>query len=209
MRDVVAFRARKRVHLPHWDVPGGTYFITYGLRDALPALVVERLRQQRRDLEYAIARDAAGPTVGERWRIERTMIVEAEKHLDRSEGNCWLRHPALAAVVAETFQLFDGARYQLLAWVVMPNHVHTVVRLLSGWTIDRVLHSWKSYTSKKCNGALGRTGPFWQEEYFDRSIRDRKHLERTMTYVERNPIKAGLNAWPWVNVRWDRLECDI
>jgi REP element-mobilizing transposase RayT len=209
MRDPAAFHARKRVHLPHWDVPGGTYFVTYCLCDALPGVVVERLRQQRAELERAIARDAAGPTFSEHWRIERSLVVEAEKHLDRGEGVCWLRDPDLARITAETFQVFDRKRYDLLAWVVMPNHVHVVVRLFSDWTIDRVVHSWKSYTSHECNRRLGRRGHFWQEDYFDRSIRDRAHLERAMTYVARNPVKAGLKDWPWMQVSWDRVDGEV
>jgi REP element-mobilizing transposase RayT len=206
MQDTSVFRSRKRSRLPHWDVPDGTYFVTYCLHDALPRAFIERLRQRREDLERAIEKGVAGPTVMDRWQGERALVMEAEKHLDRSDGICWLRQPAPAEIAANALRFFDRERYDLLAWVVMPNHVHAVARLFSGITIDRVIHSWKSYTAKECNRLVGRGGRFWQEDYFDRSIRDREHLERAMTYVGRNPIKAGLADWPWVQVNWDRVD---
>jgi REP element-mobilizing transposase RayT len=71
---------------------------------------------------------------------------------------------------------FDGQRYRLLAWVVMPNHVHVLIETMTGHTLAAVLHSWKSYTAKEANRLLGRTGDFWQPEYFDRFIRDDRHF---------------------------------
>ena len=102
-------------------------------------------------------------------------------------------------MVEENWLHFDGQHYRLLAWVVMPNHVHALLEIGSGYRLDRIVHSWKSYTAKKANRLLARTGSFWAPEYFDRFMRDDEHLARTTAYIEGNPVKAGLceNATDW------------
>jgi len=79
----------------------------------------------------------------------------------------------------------------------MPNHVHVILRLPEDAELGKILHSWKSFTAKEANHVLGRTGPFWQREYYDHLVRDGK-LERFIRYVVQNPVKAGLHDWPWV-----------
>ena len=80
----------------------------------------------------------------------------------------------------------------------MPNHVHLVLRLLPGWSLDKVSHSLKSFTAKEANQLLRRNGRFWQREYYDHIIRDEKEYERLVEYVLGNPTAAGLDDWPWV-----------
>jgi len=87
----------------------------------------------------------------------------------------------------------------------MPNHVHVVVEPIEGHGLGGIVHSWKSFSAKEANRTLGRIGPFWHKDYFDRFIRDEGHLGRTVEYVENNPVKAGLAAtaadWPWSSCR--------
>ncbi len=96
---------------------------------------------------------------------------------------------------------FDERRYGLLAWCVMPNHVHVLLEVRAGYPLESVVHTWKSYTAKAANRLLERTGPFWAREYFDRFMRDEAHLARTIEYIEANPVKAGLSRdlsdWPF------------
>jgi len=73
-----------------------------------------------------------------------------------------------------------------------------VIRIIGAQKLERILHSWKSYTAKRANEILGQTGVFWQSEYYDRIIRNDEDLERTIEYVLNNPTKAGLVDWPWV-----------
>lgn len=80
----------------------------------------------------------------------------------------------------------------------MPNHVHFVARLLPGATLAQVMHSLKSFTAKRINKLLSRTGPVWQREYYDRLIRDSDELQRAINYVINNPSGAGLIGWKWV-----------
>ena len=83
----------------------------------------------------------------------------------------------------------------------MPNHVHTLFTPEPGWTLSQIAHSWKSYTASECNRVLTRKGEFWQREPFDRYIRNEQHYENAVSYIEHNPVKAGLcdkpEDWRW------------
>lgn len=72
-------------------------------------------------------------------------------------------------IVQRALQCFDGERYELGAWVVMPNHVHVVIRPFPGEALAKILHSWKSFTSHQINQQLGRSGPLWHRGYFNQS----------------------------------------
>ena len=78
----------------------------------------------------------------------------------------------------------------------MPNHVHLLLTPNADIELSQIMHSIKSFTSNKINQAVGRKGKLWQEESFDRYIRDRNHYEKTIAYIENNPVKAGLCEKP-------------
>lgn len=106
-----------------------------------------------------------------------------------------------ASAVQDALLHFDGERYCLLAWCVMPNHVHVVAEQAEGWPLAKVMHGWKSFTANKVNRLLGRRGSVWLREYYDRFMRDDDHLAKTIAYVERNPVAAGYakreTDWLW------------
>ena len=126
---------------------------------------------------------------------------EIETYLDAGHGSCSLRDKRVAQLVEETLLHFDGQRYRLLAWVIMPNHVHVLIETFSNNSLVEVVHSWKSFTAKKANAILKRGGAFWQPEYFDRAIRDEQHWAKAIQYIHNNPVKAGLvrraEEWPY------------
>jgi REP element-mobilizing transposase RayT len=133
----------------------------------------------------------------EKQRLAELFSARIERHLDSGAGSCALAKPNIASMVADAIRHFDKSRYRLLAWCVMPNHVHVVVRLFPGQELAAVIHSWKSFTGKQINRSLGRSGPLWGREYYDHLIRDGEQLSRILRYVANNPIKAGLKEWPW------------
>ena len=96
---------------------------------------------------------------------------------------------------------FDGEHYRLLAWCLMPNHVHVVIETMGGHPLSDVVRSWKTFTARLANIQLGRAGAFWHADYFDRFMRNEEHLAQTVQYVENNPVKAGLvetpGDWMW------------
>jgi REP element-mobilizing transposase RayT len=136
--------------------------------------------------------------------LERRRRIE--DYLDKGTGAAWLKHRDVAHLIQDTLLFFDGERYRLSAWVVMPNHVHALLRLEFGNTLSEILHSWKSYSSNQANKLLQRKGEFWQEDYFDRYIRNAEHYQRALGYIEHNPVKAGLCPtkydWEFSSARW-------
>src|SRR5438876_1134472 len=78
------------------------------------------------------------------------------------------------------------------AWVVMPNHVRALFTPVDGFALTGILHSWKSFTAKEGNRIVGQSGKFWQEEYFDRYMRNDRHYFASIEYIELNPVKARL-----------------
>ena len=136
---------------------------------------------------------------------EREKRIQIESYLDAGHGECHLKRPEVAGLVQENLLHFDGDRYHLFAWAVMPNHVHALIETLET-PLSEILHGWKSFTSKAANRFLQREGEFWQAEYFDRYIRDEEHFGKAVRYIENNPVKAGLvkspEAWPYGSARY-------
>lgn len=191
---------RSRGYLPHLEAQKAIYFVTFRLADSLPRELILQLRQQRATIAKASFAGTASPSDLSRLRELRALLKKVERCLDRGIGCCYLNDPRVAAIAAETLRHFHGQRYRLLAWCVMPNHVHVLFSPLREHTLDAILHSWKSFSAQKANAFLGRTGPFWQREYFDHLVRDQSSLRRITQYVRDNPKRAGLPNWPWVEV---------
>ena len=196
--DAPGIRIRDRGWLPHVDVPSGTYFLTFRLADSLPAAVLEQWEHERRRLELEAAGDGRPMRPDVRHDLHMLFLRRIEKELDNGAGACWLGQPQLASLVQEALLHFDGERYALLAWAVMPNHVHAVARLRPGNGLADVVHAWKSFTARGANRLLGRRGRFWQADYYDHLVRNPDDLQRCVDYVRRNPSRAGLKNWPWV-----------
>ncbi len=190
-----AVRIRDRGRLPHWEIEAGLYFITFRLADSLPAEVLQQIRRRR---ERAITGIRLEPRLI-RWRTALAFARE-QAYLDRGVGGCELRRDDVAAIVAGALKYNEGKRYRLLAWCIMPNHVHLVARLLPGELLDHVVQAWKSFTAHKACSLLRRTGEFWQREYYDHLIRNGRELDHVVRYIESNPIRAGLKDWKWVEV---------
>lgn len=191
-----------RGKLPHLKSEGALYFVTFRLGDSLPAHEIARLKHERAViLEQSRAAKAPLP-----WHDEQQLLAwyceKVEALLDAGHGSCWLSRPDVATLVANALRFFEGNRYDLKAWVIMPNHVHVVVFPYPNHTLSEILHSWKSYSSKEANKMLGRCGQtFWQSESFDHWIRDDAARERLVRYAVNNPVKAGFCArpeeWKW------------
>lgn len=166
--------------------------ITFRLYDSLPKEVIEEIKQK---LDINEDDDSCDSIQYQRLRQK---IAEYE---DAGYGQCFLREERIAAIMQDTLKHFDGERYHLICWCIMPNHVHVLIEVNEGWSLSRIMHGWRSYTAKEANRILGRTGKFWMEEYYDRYIRDDSHLQKTINYILNNPANAGLDEWPWVGER--------
>jgi putative DNA methylase len=167
-----------RGYQPHFDLPNLVQAITFRLADSLPQTVLEEMAREL----------AAYPETKRQTERERRIAA----HLDAGHGACWLKDARVATLVENALLHFDGQRYRLLAWCVMPNHVHALVETKEGFPLSEVVHSWKSFTANEANKILGRIGDFWQREYHDRFIRDDDHYRNAVFYIENNPVRAGL-----------------
>lgn len=200
----MTFQIRKRSRLPHWDVDQGAYFITTNLIDAVPQEVRLRIDNERKAYITEVERRKGHMTAAEELALNQMIRERLEEALDAGAGACWMRQPEIARIVADAIAFLDGKRFELFAWCVMPNHVHLLFRLLDG-SIDRMMRSLKTFTSREANIVLGLTGAFWQADYYDRSVRDQTELLRCVEYIRMNPAQAGLADWPWMKVYDYRL----
>lgn len=189
---------RQGAYLPHWTREGAIYAVTFRLADSLPAEVVAAWREERRALERRAREGGGDLSAVEIARLDELGSERIEAFLDSAHGACWLRREDVAWIVGDALGHFEGERYRLHAWCIMPNHVHLVIEPLGSWTLAEVMHSLKSFTAKEANAALGRTGEFWQAESYDHLVRDEADYARAVEYARANPEKAGLGEWRWV-----------
>lgn len=192
---------RMGARLPHWTREGAIYHVTFRQGDSVPADVADRWRRERDAIIERAAQMGRGLADHEAQRLLWLHREKIEDLLDSGAGSCVLREPGCARIVQDAMFFFDAARYHMIAWCVMPNHVHVVFQPMSPYTLPAIMHSWKSFTSNEINKTLGRRGMLWQAEYYDHLVRDEEDLQRCIAYVIANPHKAGLIEWPWVGFR--------
>lgn len=180
-------------YLPHWEQEGKLYFITFRQADSIPAA---KLRVLKHDREEWARLHPAGTvlTEDEKEEYNRLFNRRVQEWLDQGYGSCELQNAAVAKIVADSLCHFHGSRYELGEWVIMPNHVHVVARLHEGQTLDKILHSWKSYSANVINRLLRRTGIFWEDERHDHIIRSYPALFRISEYIIDNPQKGNVSA---------------
>jgi REP element-mobilizing transposase RayT len=194
-------------HLPHWRQEGATYFVTFRLNDSLPQAKLDELEQMRREWQQGHPPPHSDALL-EQFALETMRRIEL--WLDQGMGSCRLRDRAAAGLVVDAMHHFDGQRYELGCYVVMPNHVHGIVRPLmcEQEPLERILQSWKRQAAREINRLFALTGHLWQDESFDRIIRDEEHLWRAIQYIGANASKAGLTrdqCPTWVRPEWVQL----
>jgi REP element-mobilizing transposase RayT len=186
---------RSRGYLPHLDRPDLIQLVTIRLYDAVPEALIDNCKKELSWTEKMPKRDPR----------RRALQKRIEKYEDAGHGACWLRDDRIGEMVESSLLYFNGKRYRLLAWCIMPNHVHSVIEIWKNHSLEEVMHSLKSYTANEANKILKRCGKFWLREYFDRYIRDGRHLELAVEYIESNPVKAHLvpvkEVWKWSSVK--------
>ena len=173
--------------LPHWQQAGAVYFVTFRLADSIAIDVLSQWRSARE----AWLRVHPQPwTQSTEQEYHRRFSGAIEHLLDAGHGSCLLQRAGCAAIVDNTLHHFDGQRVAMISSVVMPNHVHAVFVQKREVALDKILSSWKGFSARSINRRLGRSGPLWQRDYFDRLVRDQQHLANCVRYIRRNPVKA-------------------
>jgi REP element-mobilizing transposase RayT len=181
-----------RGYLPHFDSPESPQFLTFRLFDSMPVELLDGWRKE----SYSHSQ----------------FRQKIEKYLDAGYGNCWLRRSDVGSMVCASLRFHHAKKYDLGSWAVMPNHAHVLLTPLTGFHLDEIEHSIKSYTANEANKLIGRKGQFWAIECFDRYIRDYRHFNAVIRYIENNPVKAGLcrhpEDWPFSSAaeKWKSRE---
>lgn len=196
--------------LPHWSQAGTISLITWRTWDSLPKHVIQVWETDRdawlvsqgitpsRDWQSVI--QALPPR--QRIEYQRRLSERCNEQLDCCHGQCVLRRPELARILAESLLLFDGDRYELTDFVVMPNHVHLLGAFPNEASMLRQCESWKHYTARQINRELGRSGRFWQQDGFDHLVRSIEQFEYLRKYIAENPNRSKLR--PGEYVHWSK-----
>jgi len=176
----------QRGYLPHYDAPNVTKFVTLRLHNSMPA-------SRRSEWEALL-----------HLEDDRERRKQLEAYLDRGIGECWPRQSAIAELAENAIRFFDGKRYQLQAWVIMPNHIHLLVDV---WQtpLTQLIKSWKQFIGREANKVLKREGTFWERDYWDTLMEDEDQRKKAVHYIETNPVKARLvrepTEWQWSSAR--------
>jgi putative transposase len=196
--------------LPHWYQPGVTYFVTFRTEDSIPATVTRLWYQRRADWLRRNSINMRDPKWARLFAelprelqcdFHETFSREYLESLDRGLGACLLRRGDLAQIVGDSLRHFDGQRYLLGDFVVMPNHAHVLVCLMGETEIEATCRSWKMFSATQINRNLERKGRFWQEESFDHLVRTPEQFEAIRRYIACNPRCAGLAAGEYLYYR--------
>jgi len=193
-------------------------FITYRLKFTLPSKIMEEFARRRqewlKEWENALPEDKQAAKV----REAGLRFAWFDELLDKSfEVPGFLQSQEITDIIATAFQHFNGLRYRLIAYCVMPNHVHALILPLqdaegNSFSPARIIYGWKRYTANRINRSLGRTGSLWQKESYDHVVRDEKEMINVTEYIIQNPVRAGLvknwEEWPGTWIAEDlRPEC--
>lgn len=192
-------------NIPHYDIEGAYQTITYRLGDSLPVEVLKGFGEAGGTGGSPVYSPLHIKTPAEE-AVEDQRRRRVEKYLDAGHGACVLQRPEIAKIVIDNWHFFDSQRYDLIAYVVMPNHVHVLIKTYKEWMLRDVVHGWKSFTGKEIKKELLKTGEppvppslaqsVWQSDYWDRFIRNEQHFYNTVQYIHNNPVKAGLCKEP-------------
>jgi type I restriction enzyme R subunit len=193
--------------LPHWSQAGTVCFITWRTHDSMPKAVLDQWREDRVRWLVQHDFDPSDPQCNEKLQrlrpdLGRVFVKEFwnrwQDHLDAGHGACVLRRPELAHIVTQSLHHFDGQRYLLLDFVIMPNHAHVLVVFPDEDSMLEQCESWKHFTATRINRQLKQRGRFWQQDGFDHLVRSEEQFEYLRDYIAQNPKKAKLNTGEYV-----------
>jgi len=115
--------------------------------------------------------------------------LQADQYLDNSKKGAYLNNEVLF-YLKDYLQSLDKELYQLVAFSIMPNHLHILFKQMQD--LDKTIKQIKGSSAITINKMLNKKGTFWAKGYYDKAIRDEKHFLVTYNYIKNNAIKANL-----------------
>ena len=194
--------------LPHWEQLGCTYFITFRLNDSIPKSKLIDWNQRREAWLRSIGVDPLTPSTQLPEKLTETQKSYYSQHftqyyhtlLDQGLGECELRDPENAKIVADALRFFDDDRYQLGDFIIMPNHVHLLVTPAEKWTLSQLIKSWKQFTAREINKRTDQSGKLWRAESYDHILRNEMQLARIQKYIADNPKNLSPHEYYYYKV---------
>jgi len=189
--DYESLTKKQKRNLPHYEQDNVAYFVTFRLWDSIPKDVAEKIKVERKSwkkLHKIENKDDLQKLDGElKKEYYRLFSKRMDDLLDNGHGSCVLKKQEISKIVENAINHFADERYLLDYWVIMPNHVHMIVKPLNNWTLEKITHSWKSFTANEINKALKKEGQLWMHESFDHIVRSPEQLFRIRQYIKDNP----------------------
>ncbi|MGB9776618.1 MAG: transposase [Anaerolineae bacterium] len=192
-------------HLPHWHPPNATFFVTFRLAGSLPRSVLQRLDAEWTEEKNRLEAQFQGDELErQRYALSKKYFARFDDHLHRARGPRWLAEPRIADIVQAEIHALHPQHYHLLAFCIMPNHVHLLIDMQgipdpppqrprqTFTALSHAMYLLKGRTAHACRKALGGSGPFWQHESYDHVVRNETELRQIVWYILENPVKAGL-----------------
>jgi REP element-mobilizing transposase RayT len=186
---------RHEHHLPHWQQGAVFYFVTWRLADSLSSTKLKAWKYER-ELWLRLHPEPWDEKSEEEYHERFSRKID--EWLDQGQGSCLLRDVSYSALVAKAMLHFDGERYVVASFVVMPNHVHVLFRVMAPYRLEQIVKSWKGFSAREINRRTGKVGSLWQEDYWDRLIRNSRHFYKCLQYIRENPVKACLQEKSFV-----------
>jgi putative transposase len=168
-----------RGYLPHFDANTLVQHVVFRTTDSLLLSEIEMSRRfdattARRLLDVQMDRNGLGNVFGK---------------------------PEIAKIMQDGLLHFDGERYDLQAWCIMPNHIHALLVTEPACLLGQIVKTWKSQATRTINAECDTNGSVFARDYFDRYMRTSRQVSATIGYIEQNPVKAGLcldaDQWLW------------
>ncbi len=172
------------VNLPHWHQNNKAYFITFRLDDSLPMSRAAELTGVKRSFEQHNPKPWDAAT---RLRYHKLISPVEERLLDAGHGECCLRYESCRNCLAEAISRLNRDVYDVVAYVIMPNHVHMLTVISDGGEAKEMMRIIKGTSSRGINGIMNRMGKLWHRDYFDRIVRSEDHFKHCLNYIVNNP----------------------
>lgn len=171
--------------LPHWSQKGKAQFITLHLADSLPQNVLKEICDRKKTFLATYPKPWSKEI---NFAYSKTVTTYLEKYLDAGMGVCLFSNPNFRSIVSEALHFMNGVEYALMAYVIMPNHLHLLAIEFEEKSLEKNLSQIKKYTSRKINAITGNKGSIWMRECYDRIIRNEEHYLNCVQYIKNNPV---------------------
>lgn len=211
-----------RRHLPHWQPMGGMFFVTFRLKGSMPLSIIKQLQEEFEFQKKQLLRTPTAENKATLIKLRKSQFARYDAVLDGEQfGDCFLREQKQAQLVIDEIQRWNGKLYDLLAYCIMPNHVHLLIdtslqlpedmefsnlERIEYEPLQNIMKQVKGASARFVNQSLCKLGQFWQHESYDHLVRNDKELNNVVAYILNNPVKARLvrenNLWPFSYCKW-------